>query len=71
MLAFSQHGEGKTVVFLHGFLESSSMWKNLIFPFVLLRELFIESESELKVTKGLAEIHMLDRKVSNILIFIL
>lgn len=33
MLAFSQHGEGKTVVFLHGFLESSSMWKNLIFPF--------------------------------------
>lgn len=33
MLTFSQRGEGETVVFLHGFLESSAMWNGLNFPF--------------------------------------
>ncbi len=42
MLAYSQKGEGKTIVFLHGFLESSSMWHFLPLSELNAHLLFID-----------------------------
>lgn len=42
MLHFTVEGEGKTLVFLHGFLESSSMWSFLDLKCIRTQNIFID-----------------------------
>lgn len=42
MLNYSVHGEGRPIVYLHGFLESSTMWTFLNFQAFNTRNIFID-----------------------------
>lgn len=42
MLNYSVHGEGRPIVYLHGFLESSTMWSFLNFQAFNTRNIFID-----------------------------
>lgn len=64
LLAFSQRGEGETVVFLHGFLESSDMWNGLNFPFhCILIDLPGHGKSELLFEEDPSMKHYADKVI--------
>ena len=42
LLNYKQFGEGETVVFLHGFLESISMWENLSLESIHFQSILID-----------------------------
>lgn len=71
MLHFTVEGEGKTLVFLHGFLESSTMWSYLDLNELPAQRIFIDlpghGKSELTDTSEWPSIDFMTDEVMNVL----
>ncbi|MEY3411485.1 MAG: hypothetical protein RIQ70_171 [Bacteroidota bacterium] len=71
MLHFTVEGEGKTLVFLHGFLESSTMWSYLDLNELPAQRIFIDlpghGKSELTDTSERPSIDFMTEEVMNVL----
>jgi pimeloyl-ACP methyl ester carboxylesterase len=70
MLHYSIEGEGKLVVFLHGFLESSTMWKHLDLNQWKAKKVFIDLPghgNSKEIDSDLPSIAVMTRKVDQIL----
>jgi 2-succinyl-6-hydroxy-2,4-cyclohexadiene-1-carboxylate synthase len=71
MLYYKIEGEGKTFVFLHGFLESSTMWKYLDFNALHTKKILIDLPGHGKsndVITASPSIHYMAEKVNQILL---
>ncbi len=71
MLSYEVHGEGKPIVFLHGFLESSTMWSYLSLNELPVQRIFIDlpghGKSELADTSGMPSIDFMTNEVMTVL----
>lgn len=71
MLNYSVHGEGRPIVYLHGFLESSTMWTFLNFQAFNTRNIFIDlpghGQSDLTDSSENPSLDFMANEVSKIL----